>query len=244
MDPSQFLPVAQLREWHEQLDAMGMRASGTSVHESYIDQLVSLLKQVGVSHVHTEPVPLDRWSATTWSLEVTDPSGTGPITLASYIPYSGTTSVAGVEGSLVVVPTGRMPAAGSLVGKIAVFRVPTTATPYATMELIAYGVCDPQHLIDPAGEYTRPWTGVTGLISLLDALAAGGAVGAVAIVDLPSAGAHGSYYPYDGVVGPRRASSSTSPRASTSSHWPPRAGRSASPSTRPRNGSSAATWWA
>jgi hypothetical protein len=200
VDASQFLPVAQLTAWHQQLDSMGMRATGAPVHEQYVDQLVSRLKQVGVKHVHTEKVPIDRWSATRWSLEVTGPSGAGPIGTASYIPYSGGTPPGGVEGPLALVPVGQTPAPGSLAGKVAVLRVPATSTPHSTMELIAYGTYDPQHLFDPAGQYSRPWTGITGLISLLDALPASGAVGAVAVIDLPAAGAHGSYYPYDGVI--------------------------------------------
>jgi hypothetical protein len=196
----QFLPAAQLKKWHEQLDAMGMRASGAPVHERYVDQLVSRLKQVGVDQVHTEPVPLERWTAHAWLLEVTAPSGIGTIRVASYIPYSGTTPAEGVEGPLAVVPPGQTPPSGSLAGKIAVLKVPASSIQYSTMEAIAYGTYDPQHLIDPSGHYSRPWGGVTDLITLLDALPASGAIGAVAIVDLPSTGAHGSYYPYDGTI--------------------------------------------
>jgi hypothetical protein len=68
------------------------------------------------------------------------------------------------------------------------------------MEEISYGKYDPQGLIVPTDEYSRPWGGVSDLITLLDSLPATGAVGCVVIIDLPAAGSHGSYYPYDGVI--------------------------------------------
>ena len=90
---------------------------------------------------------------------------------------------------MVVVPAGEMPAPGSLIGKVAVFEVPPAANTYPTIRSIAYGIDDPDHLINPAGLHLRPWEGVGTLITLLDPLPAAGAVGAVAIIDLPSAGA-------------------------------------------------------
>ena len=41
VDSSQFLPAAQLRQWHEELDDMGLRATGSPIHEHYIDVLIS-----------------------------------------------------------------------------------------------------------------------------------------------------------------------------------------------------------
>src|SRR5580704_10486728 len=138
VDATQFLPVTQLKEWHEQLDAMGMRSTGAPIHEQYVDELVGRLKQVGVDHVHTEPVPLERWTASSWSLGISRPAGVSMVPTASYIPYSRATSAAGVEGPLAVVASGQTPAPGSLPGKIALFQVPTASIPYSTMESIAY----------------------------------------------------------------------------------------------------------
>jgi len=199
VDASQFLPLTQLRRWHQELDAMGMRATGTPVHEHYIDVLEDRLKQVGVPHVHTEPVPFVKWTPGRWSLQAVDPVQ-GQIPTASYIPYSGHTSPEGVSGRLAVIKPGTTPASGSLAGRIAVFDVPTSPVSYATMEEISYGIYDPRRFIDPSAQYSRPWGGVAALIVLLDSLEASGAIGCIGIIDLPAAGAHGSYYPYDGHI--------------------------------------------
>ena len=199
VDPTQFLSVGQLRQWHAELDAMGMRSTGSPVHERYIEILVDRLVRARVEHVHTEPVPLEKWTARRWSLVAVD-AASSPIATSSYIPYSGSTSDAGITGRLTLVEPGTAPTAGSLSGRIALFDVPVAPVAYATMEAISYGVYDPQRSIDPSADYSRPWGGVSGLITLLDALPASGAIGCVGIIDLPSAGAHGSYYPYDGHI--------------------------------------------
>jgi hypothetical protein len=200
VDATQFLPVAQLRQWHEELDAMGMRSTGSPMHEHYIDVLVSRLKSVGVTQVHTEPVPLEKWTAERWSLELGENGEKGQIATASYIPYSGRTPRVGVTGTLALIRPGETPAPGSLAGQIAVFEVPSAPVAYSLMEEISYGKYDPQGLIDPTGQYNRPWGGVGDLITLLDSLPATGAIGCIGIIPLPAAGAHGSYYPYDGPI--------------------------------------------
>lgn len=196
VDTKQFLPEAQLRAWAEELDAMGMRATGYPTHERFIDILIARLREVGVQGVHSEPVPFSRWTVENWSLEFEHEQ----VATASYIPYSGSTPREGISGPLVYVDSATTAAPGSLAGKIALFAVPSSPVTYGTMESIAYGVYDPQHLLDPSAEYTRPWGGVSDLISFLDTLLAAGAAGCVGIIDLPAAGAHGSYYPYDGII--------------------------------------------
>jgi len=200
VDASQFLPADQLRQWHEELDALGMRSTGSPVHEHYIDLLIARLKAVGVSQVHSEPVALKKWTSQRWALELGGTSGEGHVTTASYIPYSGRTPGEGISGPLAYIEAGRTPPPGSLSGKIALFEVPNSPVTYGTMEEISYGKFDPQGLLVPTQEYSRPWGGVSALITLLDSLPATGAIGCIAIIDLPAAGAHGSYYPYDGNI--------------------------------------------
>ncbi len=196
VNPAQFLPEAQLRAWSDALDAIGMRATASPVHERFIDTLIDRLRSVGVQQVGSEPVPVTTWSVGTWSLHL----GEEEVPTASYVPYSGSTAEDGTTAPLVVVDATSPPPRGSLAGKIALFAVPTSPVAYSTMEAISYGVFDPEHLLDPTALYSRPWGGVAGLISFLDTLPAAGAVGCVGVIDLPAAGARGSYYPYDGVV--------------------------------------------
>jgi hypothetical protein len=152
-----------------------------------------------VGQVHTEPVPLEKWTAQQWMLQLGGSSGE-TVATASYIPYSGRTPAEGVSGSLAYIGAGETPPPGSLSGKIALFEVPSSPVTYGTMEEISYGKFDPQGLLVPTQVYSRPWGGVSDLITLLDSLPATGAIGCIAIIDLPAAGAHGSYYPYDGNI--------------------------------------------
>ncbi len=193
---SEFLPAAQLRQWHEELDAVGLRSTGSPAHEQYIDELISRLERAGVTDVHGEPVPISRWTAGRWSLD----AGGQPVATSSYIPYSGGTPPDGVTGALARVSPRAAPPAGALAGKIAVFDVPLPASAYSVMGQISYAGWDPQSLIDPAARYARPWAGIGDLISLLDSLPATGAIGCVGVIDLPPEAARGSYFPYDGHI--------------------------------------------
>lgn len=204
IDPEQFLGQDQLTAWFEELDAMGLRATGSPAHDRFVDTLAARLERAGVHDVHMEPLPIERWTATRWSLQVVGgPAagpGAGPVPCAAYIPYSGATPPDGVAGDLVVVDAAARPPAGSLAGKVVLFEVPAPTLTYGDMELLAYDVDDPQHRVPRDGDYRRPWTGVSDVIGFLDALAGTGAVGVVGVLSLPAAGAHGSYFPYDGVI--------------------------------------------
>jgi hypothetical protein len=196
VDSAEFLPAEQLRQWHAELDRMGLRATGSPAHERYIDVLIARLERAGVAEVHTEPVPIRRWTAVGWSLD----SAGQPIATSSYIPYSGSTPPGGVTGVLARVTPGATPAAGALAGRIAVLDVPSPASAYSVMDQISYGAWDPQNIIEPSARYARPWAGVGDLISLLDSLPATGAIGCIAVIDLPPEAASGSYFPYDGHI--------------------------------------------
>jgi hypothetical protein len=97
---------------------MGLRATGSPIHEHYIDVLIARLQQAGVTQVHSEPVPVQRWTAGTWSLESAERSSE-PIATSSYIPYSGSTPAGGVTG-----PLARVGSAGSVNYK---YTLPLTA---------------------------------------------------------------------------------------------------------------------
>ena len=202
VDARQFLPAGQLLAWQRELDAVGLRATGTPAHERYVDRLRDRLERVGVRQVGFEPVPLRRWSVRqgAWSLAVLDGPGAGPARTASYVPYSGSTPAQGVTGELVAYDPEHPPPAGSLRGKIALFDVPPARVPYSTFTSVGYRTYDPKGVFDPKAIYARPWLGQQPVIDALEALGAAGAKGMVAVLDLPADAAHGSYYPYDGHI--------------------------------------------
>ena len=102
VNAAQFMPAGQLTEWHRQLDAVGLRATGSPVHEHYIDVLHGRLQRAGVRQLHFENVPHRRWLADSWSLHAGTTSAASAIPTASYIPYSGGTPRGGVTGPLVL----------------------------------------------------------------------------------------------------------------------------------------------
>jgi hypothetical protein len=193
----------QLEAWHRELDRMGLRATGSPVHERYIDLLHDRLERAGVGGLRFEAVPHRRWLADSWSLHVSSSAGPARIQTAAYIPYSGATPAAGVSGPLVAVdPSQGAPAPGSLRGKIALFALPPMPLTYGTLAAIAYKSYDPSHLTGAAGRYDRPWLAVSTLISILDSLVSAQASACICILDLPADAAHGTYYPYDGRIRP------------------------------------------
>jgi hypothetical protein len=198
----QFMPAGQLLDWHRELDALGLRATGSAVHERYIDTLHERLTRAGVGQLRFESLPHRRWLAETWSLEVAVGGTFERTGTASYIPYSGSTPPGGVSGPLVAIDPSSPPAPRSLRGKIALFSLPLTSLTYAGFGAAAYRRYDPRGLLHPGGVYARAWLSIGTLIGMLDTLVAAEAAACICVLDLPADAAHGAYYPYDGVIRP------------------------------------------
>ena len=203
IDPHKFPPADLLKTWQRQLDELGLRATGTRVHERYIDTLHERLQRAGVEDVHSESVPFKRWTTHEWKLEIVGGTSAGPVKTASYIPYTGHTSTSGVSGPLVVVDPNNPPGPGSLKGKIAIFDVTNVTLPWSYFLSIGYEgkTYDPQGIFsDPNGVYSRSWLGIDAIIDLLEQAGRAGARGVIGVLDLPADAAHGAYYPYDGTI--------------------------------------------
>ncbi len=199
VNDAQFMPGAQLFEWHRELDAVGLRATGSPPHEHYIDVLRERLGKAGVGQLRFESVPHRRWLAESWSLRVNG----RPISTAAYIPYSGSTPSAGLTASLVALdPLASPPARGSLRGKIALFALPPTTITYGGLGALAYRSYDPAQILKADAVYSRSWLSISTLITILDSLVAAQAAACICVLDLPADAAHGAYYPYDGKIRP------------------------------------------
>ncbi len=201
VDPRHFPAADQLKAWHRQLDQLGLRATGTPVHERYIDTLHDRLRRAGVRQVHLESVPFRRWTTDSFKLEIVGGASAGPVQTASYIPYTGHTPRSGVTGELAAFDAANPPAAGSLNGKIALFDVPLATLPFSFFTSISYKYYDPHGLFTaPGAVYARPWLGQGGVVDALELASRAGAIAVVGVLDLPAGAAHGSYYPYDGTI--------------------------------------------
>lgn len=198
--PSQFLPVGQLRSWHEELDDRGLRATGSPAHERYVDVLHDRLQHAGVRHVHFESATLRRWTPSTWGLDVADGSSAGKLPVAGYIPYSGSIPAAGVTAPLTFVPAGTAPDPGSLGGRVALFEVGIPDITFAVFASLGVPgtLYDPGRQMDPSAPYLRPFIG--DFTSRLESLQAGRPAAVIGILPIEKAEAAGSYFPYDGVI--------------------------------------------
>src|SRR4051812_14064675 len=195
---SGFTSAAQLTAWQRDLDRMGLRATGSSVQERYVDQLRDRLERAGVQQLRFESVPHKRWLADSWSLSVASGPSPGKVATASYLPYSGATPAGGVTAPLVHVDA--TPAPGSLAGKVALWELPTDTLTLGSFAAITYKAYDPKGLLKPDVPYQRSWVSISTLIPMLDALVKSGALGVVVVLDLPADAASGAYYPYDGTI--------------------------------------------
>lgn len=198
VDPRQFLSAGQLRAWDIELDALGLRPTGSGTERTYVEALASRLERAGVKQLHFDSVPFRRWSASKWSLNVVSAPHAGPKPVPGYMPYSGSLPSGGLTAPLVVVEPTKPLAAGSLKGKIALFDVPVLNATLGLFEALAYKGYDPRHLAPPASPYVRDW--YNNLLQAQVGLQAAKAAAAIGILDLGPNAAQGSYFPYDGLI--------------------------------------------
>lgn len=86
----------------EAMCALGPRLTGSAAHNAWIDQLEQDWTAAGVT-VSRDHFTFPRWLANSWSLDVLEGSGAGPVPISSYFPYTAPTSSAGVTAPMVYV---------------------------------------------------------------------------------------------------------------------------------------------
>lgn len=195
---SQFIPASRLATWGKEVDDIGLRATGSPQTEMYLRMMVRRLRKAGLSDVRLEPVPMERWLATSWSITVNGRK----LPSTFYMPYTQQTPVDGLTAEMVLVTAADV-AAGKIpdvAGKIAVFEVTYGSTPIAGYALLSY----PGAFYMPdgprGGSLSRPY-GNNGA-QMIEALTEAGAAGLIGIwPDLPGKWAR-QYTPYDGVFRP------------------------------------------
>jgi hypothetical protein len=187
-----------MQSWYEELDDAGLRATGSPEHEKFIDVLWERMERMGLADVRSEAVPFERWTPSSWSLEILDGQDSGKVPVAWYIPYSGSLPPQGFTGHLEYVPDSADPAKGSLNGKIVLIDITIPRTNLGVMGRMAYSQYDPNHVLALDREYVRVWVGNMG--RKLAQIRAAGPAAVIAALPLDSAAAKGLYTPYDGLV--------------------------------------------
>lgn len=107
-DPRLLPGPHQIRSQVEAMCALGPRLTGSPAHMAWIDQLEQDWAAAGVT-VTRDHFTFPRWLAESWSLDVLDGSGAGPVPISSYFPYTAPTSPRGVTAPLVYVGPVRLP---------------------------------------------------------------------------------------------------------------------------------------
>lgn len=197
VDERQFLDLNQMRGWYEELDGRGLRATGSRPHEQYIDTLQERMERVGIQQVRTESAPFDRWTPSSWGIDILSGTDAGSIPVASYVPYSGQLPAEGFTAPLVYVKPESVPP-GSLKGKLALIDIDIPPTKLNRLMALANDRYDPAHMLNPERDYVRVWLG--NMLVRFAAVRAAAPAAVIAILPLDDAAAAGMYTPYDGIV--------------------------------------------
>jgi hypothetical protein len=197
VDERQFLDLNQMRAWYEELDDRGLRATGSRPQEQYIDSLQDRMERVGIQQVHAEPAPFERWTPSSWGIDILNGSDAGSVAIASYVPYSGQLPPEGFSAPLVYVKPESV-APGTLNGKLALIDIDIPSTKLNTFIALGYDRYDPSHVLNPEREYIRVWLG--NMLARFKAVRAAGPTAVIAVLPLDHGAAAGMYTPYDGIV--------------------------------------------
>lgn len=199
VDTSQFISEQQLEDWAFELDAVGLRATGNEAHEAYIDRLAARLACAGINDIWFEPVPFTRWLAKHWELNAVHGDSTEPVRVASYAPYSGSTTPDGVTAPLTYLAPDTEIIAENVADKIVLFEVTQLGYPVWALALLSIGIHDLQNL-NLFEYYSRPYLSIDPIVEVLEGLEDAGAAGSIAVLPTAYETAYGSYFPYDGKV--------------------------------------------
>ncbi|MFG3149822.1 hypothetical protein [Streptomyces sp. NPDC048243] len=188
-----FLGPRVLDAWQRDLDARGLRATGSDSHHAYVASLVDRLAQVGVGEVSQETLPLRRWTPQRWQLTLEGEAQPVDVPLVSPVAYSGRTPAQGVSAPLSTEPA---------TGRIGVVDIALPALHAQVFDDLDWA--DPQEVrhdadYDPATPYERVWLSQDSMREHLDRHARIGARGLILVVDLPAEALREGYLLYDGV---------------------------------------------
>lgn len=210
VDRSALLPPAQMRQWHLDLDRLGLRATGTAAHDAYIDALRERLVQAGVPDIRFEDVEFQRWTPTAWGLSVGSGDVFEQVEVSAYIPYSGVGAPSVVTGPLAYLTTDQVNAIlthtaaasellAGLAGKIVIAETPVTPATLGMFTRHAVETYDREGVLRPDDPFTRSWQNPVAP-HLLEALDVAGALGLAVITADSKLAKYGKVYaPYDHV---------------------------------------------
>ncbi len=188
-----FLGLEVLDSWQRELDARGLRATGSDSHHAYVASLVERLGRVGVQDVREEKLPLRRWTPRRRQLTLDAAGGPVEVPLVTPVAYSGRTPAHGVTAPL---------SAKAVTGHIGVVDIALPALQAHVFDDLDWAGPDGVRHdadYDPATPYERVWLSQDAMRECLDRFARVGASGLILVVDLPAEAMREGYLLYDGV---------------------------------------------
>ncbi|GEM_PF-1156660 len=195
-----------LEAWQTYMVDLGPRFTGSKALQNWHDFLAHQLEATGLEVVR-EPVAIDWDFHKNWSLSITADGEVIELPVASYFPYSGSTSSSGVTGELVDVGAGLITdfLTSNVREKVAFFEVDMLPTTMGLFYLNASYIHDPDQTLSPLTDYSKlslsiitPQLSIIGpeqTTSLYNARE-GGAAGAIISLEASADNAAGQYTPF------------------------------------------------
>lgn len=182
------------------LAALKARPTGSPEQAAYIAWIRRQLRTIPGLQVHDLTYPIDRWRSNGASLQVRMGGRTRTLPPAGPIPYSKPTDAAGVEAPAVAIPDDQQITAANSRGRIVVRDAPAGSVPNAAflLPVVSWEVYDPNHTIDPTGNFLGDFINYNARVTDLRDAAAAGAAGILFVKPLPRAQIDGHYEPYEG----------------------------------------------
>jgi hypothetical protein len=203
--------AATLQRWENYMVGLGPRLDGSAALKSWHDFLAGELAAAGLD-VQREPIDLDWWEHTSWSLTLVDDAGETSVPVAAYYPYSGGTPAGGVTGDIVDAGAGLLTdfELGDFRGKIAFVQFDLPPLRAGCFFLSASYIHDPDRTFTAFTDYKRAWTAIlspeTSIIdppftTSLRAASTAGAIGVIISFDGSFDNTRGQYLPFNGWPG-------------------------------------------
>jgi len=196
------LPSAgTLRAQNAFLGALGVRPTGGAAQESYIAWIRARLRRIPGVSISELRFPIERWTASSASLELRDGRQVQALPIADAIPYAQPTSSRGVTAPLVAIPAQTNITAANARGRIVVRPADPGSVPQSALMLpiISWSMYDPRHTIDPSATFYGDFIAYNQRVADLEAAGAAGAKGILFVKNLPRAQIVGHYEPYEGL---------------------------------------------
>src|SRR3954451_14595813 len=91
----------QVRDEFTRMVEFGPRLTASTEHGAYVSWLEDEFERAGLTLTAPDSYTTDRWLMQSFSLEVLEGAGKGPVDVATYYPRSQETPAAGISGPLV-----------------------------------------------------------------------------------------------------------------------------------------------